>query len=295
MSDNNIVYNLERLCAFSKSTLFNKIIRKPYRFLSGRILKMFAHLTKYGIKCQIKTFWGENMVVIIPEVVSMQLYYYGFFEEGLTKMILEYLKEGMIFYDIGAHFGYFTLLGSFCVKEQGEVHSFEPTPSTFNILNINVNRKKNVKLNNLAVFSKKGEVFINDFGFKFSAYNSIYDARLHKDTISKINPARHKIETISIDEYVENRGAKPDFVKIDAESAEYEILLGMEKTIEKYHPIITIEVGDYDVKGIPKSRELITYLLSKGYKPFEYSGGKIRPHNIKEYYQYDNIMFLPEK
>lgn len=51
-------------------------------------------------------------MVVIAELVSLFIYRYGFFEEGLTNIFLHYLKPGMTFFDIGAHFGYFTLLGS---------------------------------------------------------------------------------------------------------------------------------------------------------------------------------------
>ncbi|MEO0230928.1 MAG: FkbM family methyltransferase [candidate division WOR-3 bacterium] len=210
-------------------------------------------------------------------------------------MILQYLKPGMTFYDVGAHFGYFTLLGSYCVGDKGQVHSFEPTPSAYSILIINAYKKKNVKLNNLALFSKKGEIFINDYGVEYSAFNSIYEARLPKEIIKKLNTSKHKVRSMSIDEYVKATGGKPDFVKIDAESAEYEILIGMEETIKKYHPIITIEVGDFDIVGVPSSKKLIRHLVSRGYTPYEYSCDGIRVHTLRESYTYDNILFLPQK
>lgn len=249
---------------------------------------------KTKIKLKTKTFWGEEMIVVIPEVVSLQLYRYGFFEEGLTRMVLEYLKPGMTFFDIGAHIGYYTLLASYIVGERGQVHSFEPTPSTFKILKLNCSKKPNVILNNFAVASRKTTLIINDYGIRYSAYNSLYNPRLPENIISKLNPKKYEIQAISIDEYVEENRIKPDFIKIDAESAEYEILLGMKQTIEKFHPIITIEVGDFGIQGVPTSKELIEFLLKMGYIPYEYRGGEIIPHQIREEpYEYSNILFLP--
>lgn len=294
MKNNNLLFNLEKHVYFSKGSKFHKIAKRPMRLFFSKFLELVAKLSNSPIKLQTKTFWGEKMLVVIPEVVSLYIYRYGFFEEGLTKIILEYLKPGMTFFDIGAHFGYFTLLASYCVGDNGQVHSFEPIPSTFSILKINTSKKKNVRLNNLAVFSKKGTICIHDYGLNYSAFNSLYRARLPENVLSKLSVVKHKVETISIDEYVDATGAKPDFIKIDAESAEFEILSGMQKTIEKYHPIITIEVGDYGVSGVPSSKELIKYAISKGYRPYEYSEGKIKIHNIKDTYQYDNILLLPE-
>jgi predicted methyltransferase len=120
------------------------------------------------------------MFVIILEFVSLHIYRYGFFEEGLTRMIMKYLKHGMTFFDIGTHFGYYTLLASFLVSEEGQVHSFEPTPSTFEILKANVSNKNNVILNNKAVFSERRNIAMNDYGIKYSAFNSLYN-RLSPD------------------------------------------------------------------------------------------------------------------
>lgn len=289
----NIAYlitQLEKAILLSKGTKIQKVIKTPIKMLYSQILIN----SKKTIKTKAKTFWDENIFVVIPEVVSINIYRYGFFEEGLTKMVLKYLKAGMTFLDIGAHFGYFTLLGSYIVGQKGQVHSFEPTPSTFKILIENVSDKNNVVLNNKAVFSQKKFITINDYGIEYSAFNSMYGARLPEDKLEKLTLNKYEIEAVTIDEYIENKGIRPDFIKIDAESAEYQILIGMERTIEKYHPIISIEVGDFGVEGVPASKELISYLENRSYEPYEFKDGKILQHVPKNnQYKYDNILFLP--
>lgn len=262
--------------------------------LYSKILEFIVLWLKNPIRIKTKTFWNEEMTILIPEVVSLSLCKYGFFEEGLTRMVLEYLKPSMIFFDIGAHFGYFTLLSSILVGNEGQIHSFEPTPSTFDILKVNVSNKHNIFLNNLAVFSERKIVLINDYGTKYSAFNSIYNSRLSQD-IHQSEIKKYEVESISIDDYVEHNGVIPNFIKIDVESSEYEVLLGMEKTIAKFHPVISIEVGDMGVKDIPTSKNLINFLVNKGYQPYEFKDGKILQHALKKnQYPYDNILFLPE-
>jgi len=60
----------------------------------------------------------------------VKLYQYGFFEEGLTRAIIEKLRPGDTFVDIGAHVGYYTILASLLVGAEGHVVAFEPTPRT---------------------------------------------------------------------------------------------------------------------------------------------------------------------
>ena len=86
----------------------------------------------------------------------------------------------------------------------------------------------------------------------------------------------------------------PNFVKIDAESAECDILKGMERTLQQFRPMISIEVGDMDIKGVVKCKDIVMYLVNKDYYAYEFSRTGIIKHQLKERYGYDNILFLPE-
>jgi len=292
MNNKDLFYLLEKAVLLSKKSKIRKIAE--LKIIISKILEYIALFSKRSFKMKANTFWGEKMWVLIPEIVSLNLYRYGYFEEGLTYMVLEYLKPGMVFFDIGAHFGYYTLLGSNIVGEKGQVHAFEPTKSTFEILKLNTEKKSNVVLNTLAVSSKRDKVLINDYGIRYSAWNSLHSARLPKNVILNLKPKQYEVETISVDEYVLKYNVKPNFIKIDAESHEYEILLGMEQTIKKFQPIITIEVGDFGIEDIPTSRTLVKFLIDKGYQPYEYKKGKILYHIPKKKYSYENILFIPK-
>src|SRR5207302_10135610 len=95
---------------------------------------------------------------IIPEGGSISLINTGFVEPELTKWILRHIQKGMTVLDIGAHHGYFTMLASHLVGPKGQVHAFEPTPSTFSVLELNVGRRSNVFTNRVACFSRNSSV-----------------------------------------------------------------------------------------------------------------------------------------
>ena len=63
------------------------------------------------------------------------------------------------------------------VGNDGNVHCFEPTPSTFSILKRNVFNMKNVFINQKAVLDKEIEIQLNDYGLASSAFNSINKSR----------------------------------------------------------------------------------------------------------------------
>ncbi|NQT33461.1 MAG: FkbM family methyltransferase [Candidatus Omnitrophica bacterium] len=265
------------------------------RLIYAETLRALSLGFKKAITVKAETFWGEKMIVLAPEEVSLKLLRYSFYEEGLTRILLEYLKSGMVFFDIGAHFGYYTLLAGKIVGSGGEVHSFEPTPSTYEILLRNVKDRNNVHANNLAVFSEDKDITFYDYGLRFSAFNSHYAGRLPEGTTKKLKPRKFNIKATSIDEYVSTKGIVPDFIKIDAESAEYEILKGMDRTLKEVKPVISIEAGDEDVDGVMGSRDLIGYIMEKGYEPYEFDGTNIIKHQPEDRYRYKNIVFVPIK
>ncbi|MBU0761722.1 MAG: FkbM family methyltransferase [Candidatus Altiarchaeota archaeon] len=266
--------------------------------LSKRIFTKFLTVTypvsRFGYMAKAKTFWGDEMSVLLPEKVSTHLFRHSYFEEDLTRMLLNFLTQDMTFFDVGAHIGYYSLLASRLVGVKGHVHSFEPTPTTYRILKLNTAKLANVSLNNKAVHSKPGKISLNDFGLEHSAFNSLYTPRIKADERDRIHKTVYSVDAVTIDDYVRDTGAKPDFIKIDVESSEMNVLAGMDDTIESHHPIITLEVGDVGVSEAKNSRELIEYLIDRGYEPYECSQGKTIKHRLKSKYEYANILLLPK-
>ena len=201
---------------------------------------------------------------------------------------------GMILFDIGAHFGYFSLLGAYLVGNAGQVHSFEPTPSTFALLKRNVAPYANVHANNLAVYSESASLSFKDFGVETSAFNSLYQPRMSPETVASMHVNVRTVQAISIDEYVERTGVKPQFIKVDAESAEFQILRGMKRTLTEVRPMFTLEVGDGDIEGVPSSAELIRTACSFGYGVYKVQNGIVTRHAVQGTYGYDNLLFIPE-
>jgi hypothetical protein len=86
----------------------------------------------------------------------------------------------------------------------------------------------------------------------------------------------------------------PGFIKIDAESAESQVIEGLSETLRQHHPALTVEVGDHSADQPISSRELLDSICSNyNYRPVEFADGKIQPHEPRDRYGYDNILLLP--
>lgn len=270
-----------------------KLIRAPQRMLTARMLSRIATWRGRPVPVRAKTFWGRRMAVLLPDGVSVALYQYRFFEAGLTRIVLARLKPGMTFVDVGAHFGYFTLLASHLVGPGGSVHAFEPTPSTFAILSGNTQGLANVRLNQRAVYSKSEMLAFATYADQ-PAFNAVGDANAAAAVNPQMQATTYRVQAVALDDYVAETGMKPDLVKLDAEGAEEQILAGMRKTIATCRPRITLEVGDFGVAG--RSRRLVESFLVEGYDAWEFqpATGDLRPHALRDdAYAYDNLLLVP--
>lgn len=257
---------------------------------------MAKQLVKWTGKPQTREtdlFWGQTMTIVYPEFVSSCIGRSGYFETDQTSMFIDLLRPGMTVYDVGSHFGYFSLLASQIVGDSGRVFAFEPTVSTFNVLKQNAARCENVTCNNLAAYCESGEITFMDQGLDDSALNFIVSDEQNVDAESKSSGARLiKVPAVTLDEFAEQHGY-PDFVKIDAEGSEATVLQGMSKILERCHPSISLEMSD-DVcerTGNRPSVRNIEFLMDQGYEVFDYQHCRPRRHDVKQSYVYDNLLF----
>jgi FkbM family methyltransferase len=274
-------------------TRLSRLLHSPIHLLHSKFLELYAKQFNVPVWRRATTFWGDEMQVVFPEPVSMALYRYKFFERGLTQIMLKLLEPGMVFFDVGSHFGYYSLLASMLVGESGAVHAFEPTPSTFEVLQRNTAGKPNVRVNNLALWSRTESLEFRDYGTTYSAFNSIQAGGIEDKMREGVPGVRCTVQATSVDEYVRATGATPNLLKLDAEGAELNILAGMAETIRRARPILTVEVGDDLEPNGSRSRQLLEAVISHGYRPFEARNGVIVPHELLPRYRYENILLVP--
>ena len=267
--------------SFHRGSWLSKLRRGHIKLACSKLMELGLRGLSLSIQRKARLLWGEDMTVIYPEIASLGIARYGFFGDGLTRMVVAHLRPGMTFLDVGAQLGYFTLLAAQIVGEKGQVHSFEPTPRTFEILKTNTELKSNVHLTQVAVSSESGIATLNDYGPRFSAFNSIYKAKLPNQSGTS-KSSSFQAPTISIDEYVIQNKLTPNFVKIDAENSDYEILIGMKETLDQFQPVISVEVGDMDIDDVRPSKDIVQLLLHKKYRPYEFNGEDIVKHELKD-------------
>ena len=101
---------------------------------------------------------GMKLRVVWNDWVGYEIFRRGYYDSEGLELVCALLNPGMVFFDIGAHVGQYSLVVSQALGLGGQVHSFEPDPDTFRCLeeNVRVNKAANIYLNNLALSAKKG-------------------------------------------------------------------------------------------------------------------------------------------
>jgi FkbM family methyltransferase len=156
-------------------------------------------------------------------------------EQAEQTFYINYLREGMTVFDVGANVGEIALLFSRFVGSMGEVHAFEASRSTFEKLTqvCQLVGHSQIVLNNKAVADQEGISKLYVYDDNHSAWNSLADRPLHEYGID-VTPIRiEEVETVTIDGYCqENNISHIDLLKIDVEGAEYQVLLGCRQMLE---------------------------------------------------------------
>jgi FkbM family methyltransferase len=162
----------------------------------------------------------------------------------------KYIDKNSVIIDIGSNVGNHVLYFGKILGAKN-IYAFEPRDDLFNVL------KKNVELNEL---TSKVEIYNFALGSKTCRASIDYDGNLSNNlggtSIKEDENGKFKIEKL---DDVEINEKKIDFIKIDVEGFEVEVLKGASLTIQKYKPTIWIEsFGD-------KYTQVKKILLSNSY------------------------------
>ena len=203
----------------------------------SHIYKIFRqYISKITIPINDVVCEYEGMKILIrnpsKSLIGKSIYKYGFWEKETTDTVVSKVKEGMIILDVGADIGYYSLLFSKLVGNNGMIYSFEPIPEAKGYLDVNIclNNIMNVKSYEFALFDEEGFSYIEDpFG------KSRLNNNPNTQNYDSIRVQTKKFDSLKINSRI-------DLIKIDVEGSEMNVLTGMKETIKKYHPIILLEL-----------------------------------------------------
>lgn len=207
----------------------------------------------------------------------------------------KFIKPADVVFDVGANIGQYSLLASLLVEKTGCVYAFEPDTEVLQKLreNIGLNTSNNIHVVPKAVASKSERM-------------QFYPASEEKDQdIGSLLPAKGtrsnasvEVEAISLDDFCDaNSIDHVDFLKIDAEGFDLEVLKGASRLIDRNPNLIVMaEIAPHLLKLAHASpTDLYSFMKERGFKPWIAARrGKLRPLRIEKSPRLLNVFFLPE-
>ena len=133
--------------------------------------------------------------------------------------------------DVGANFGYYSVIASHLVGPSGRVLAFEPSPETGQILSANIKRLENIEHISMAVSDISGSInFFHTSDFVNSG--TVQDPPFQ----DRENVHRMEVKATTLDDFFD-KGEQIDFLKIDIQGDDIKALMGAKKLSQRSNDI----------------------------------------------------------
>ena len=225
-----------------------KFVMRIARFLAFQSIYRERQIKFFLIKLKskdiiVKNVQGNGMYLDLKdEGISKDLILDGIREPESTREIAKILKTGNVVVEAGANIGYYALMESRLIGKKGVVYAVEPSPKNFENLNRNIklNKITNMKTYQLAIGDKTGKAKMN-----ISPYSNL--SSLVKQKNRRVTETI-EVKVTTLDSFLKGK-RHPDFVRMDVEGYEYNILKGMKGILKSKKPIkIFIELHPHIMK-----------------------------------------------
>jgi FkbM family methyltransferase len=210
---------------------------------------------------------GLQGVPLLLDLHAEKDYWLGTYEPELLQAVRDWLRPGMVVYDVGANVGYISLLLARAAGEQGQVFAFEPLPANLQRMaaNFGLNPWARLACIPAAVVDRSGPV-----RFLAHASGAMGKAAGSAGRHDQAYPEQIEVAGISLDEFAYPApgaaapawsGPRPQLVKMDIEGGEVLALQGMDRLLCEARPLLLLELH-----GPESARAAWDTLTAAGYQ-----------------------------
>jgi len=188
-------------------------------------------------------------------------------EPKTTDLFKSIISNYSVFVDVGSECGYYTFIASKYMNN-GEIITIEPEKARFDVLRSSIEKKKNPNVNivahNICVGDYNGEIILYTGGTPsvVKSISSIKKRILNNQITSEIKTLDSLLEGVDV-----------DFIKIDVEGYELNVLEGCRVILKTKKPALLLEIHDTFLQTFGKGPEDIFNLLFQYGYQWEYIEG----------------------
>ena len=234
-------------------------MHKTLTIALNRLLAGHAYTARHGLAKGLKRRGGLAFLpTFVPRSTRM-------LEE--ERFLANLDLDGQVIYDVGGDQGIYTIFFAKRVGPRGKVITFEPNPASYKriMANVELNGFENVDVLPIGLGREQERL-----SFVFPALDTgrgTAERAIASQILREKGARTIEIEVKSLDSEI--RGAdlpKPDFVKIDVEGLEMDVLLGMSGTIAECKPRLFIEIHGADMQSkLDNVTRVVAFLRGHGY------------------------------
>jgi FkbM family methyltransferase len=216
-------------------------------------------MTVLGRNIRFDLTYDPNFVSDVHTLQFLQ--HNGACEPEVVHLMRRVIRPGDFVIDGGANIGFFTMVMSRRVGEQGHVEAFEPSTLNFNKLraNLALNKVENVTAVNRALWSEDAEVTLHQ-----GLDTGISSLMPFAEALNHI-----PVGGITLDKWCLAYDQAPRFMKLDIEGAELQALQGADRMLSRGIDFISCELNPAAMISFGTSQmDLRDYMAGKGYSTF---------------------------
>lgn len=216
-------------------------------------------------------------------------------DRGELRFLWQFLGPGMVFFDIGAYHGIFSLVAAKRLGAQGHIVAFEPSQRERRRFELHMrwNGVDGVRLEPYAVSSSSEPLKFFTVTSGFTTMNSLRRPPVD-DPLSEMI-----VEAVSLDRYLEDRKInRLDLMKIDVEGGEIEAFRGSRHVLQVIRPVVICELLDWVARAWGHAaRDIVRFLQEHEYEWFDFrDDGTICRHEARgEYRDAQNYLAVPSE
>lgn len=229
---------------------------------------------------------GRRFVLNPANFVQRNFFWFGEVDRREPHVLAQLLTPGSVLFDVGANFGYYAVTLADAMGLDCRVFAFEPFPSTYELLH------RHVQLNALEEVIQTYPLALSDeVGFARMELNNRNTGAAA--LTNGVGIVRVKVSTL--DKFcAEHEINRLDFLKVDVEGYEEKLLIGGTVTINRFRPLIFIELNPPTLARTGSSVDRVVERLKEhGYALFVADRDRLEPlRNLPRGGNYVNVFCL---
>ena len=231
---------------------------------------------------------GIQVPANLNDYVLFWSFVHGYGQEPALKLSRALIGPGDTVVDVGANIGLWVMGALRNAGAKGQVHAFEPVPSNYDMLCANLSLNgfdaNQVSCQQLCLSDKAGK----------ATFCVATNGNSGMGALAERPGVDHRIETtlVTLDGYCQEHSVEHiDFMKIDVEGAELQVLRGAARLLSSSDaPAIMFEADESLASSFDSSSMAVKGFLNEhGYNIFRYDGVRLESVKIDQSHQHEDL------